>query len=77
MKKICPRWELNLGPFAYKAKSLNVALLVEIFIEHINVDRVFPKCAIKIICTVYHVLDVVKCFVVYYILLILYSQQTS
>ena len=32
---------------------------------------------LKLTCTVYHVVDVVKWFVVYYILLTLYSQQTA
>ena len=60
----CPQWDSNPGPSAYEANSLNVALLVEISIEHLNVDRV-----LKWTCIVYHVVDVVKCFVVYYILL--------
>ena len=35
-------------PSAYKANSLSVALLEQISIEHLNVDRVLPECAIKI-----------------------------
>ena len=48
MKNSCPQWDSNPGPSAYEANSLSLALLVEISIEHLNVDRVLPECAIKI-----------------------------
>ena len=38
----------NPGPSAYEANSLSVALLVDIFIEHLSVDRFLAECAIKI-----------------------------
>ena len=38
-------------------------------------DSVLPACAIKIY--LYYVVDVIKCFDVYYILLAVYSQQMS
>ena len=49
MKYSCPQWDSNPGPSAYKAKSLSVVLLDEILIAHLNVDRVLPECAIKIL----------------------------
>ena len=41
----CPQWDLNHLTF-HKAKSLSVVLLDDIFIEHLNVDRVLPECSI-------------------------------
>ena len=38
-------------------------------------DRISPDCAV--ISDLYHLVDVVKCFVVWYILITLNSQQTS
>ena len=75
MSNSCPQWDSNWVPSAYDANALIIALLDLVFIENLNVDRVLPECAIKI--DMNHVVDVVKCFVVYYILLTLYSQQTS
>ena len=72
MKNSCPQWDSNPVPSAYEANSLSIALLDLISIEHLKVERVLLECAIKIY--LYHVVDVVKCFVVYYILLTLYSQ---
>ena len=37
----------------------------------------YMSVLIEFTCTVYHVVDEVKCFEVNYILLTLYSQQTS
>ena len=65
MKNSYRQWDSNLGPSAYEANSLSYALLVEIFIEHFNVEKRFTW-----------MLDVVKGFVVYHILLTLYTQQT-
>ena len=76
MKNSCPQLDSNPAHPAYKANALSVALLVEVSIEHLNVDRVL-HVPLKFISIVYHVLDVVKCFVVYKIVLTLYSQQTS
>ena len=61
MKNFCPQRDSNRDlPLtkrsirsAYEANSLSVALLVDISIEHLNVDRVLPECAIKIY--LYHV----------------------
>ena len=36
----------NLGPSANEAKSFSLALLDKMSIEHFNVDRVLPECAI-------------------------------
>ena len=55
---------------AYEANALTIALRDLISIEHLKVDRFFPEGAIKL-CL--YVVDVVKRFVVYYILLTLYS----
>ena len=77
MRNSCPQGDSNPGPSAYKANSLSFALLVEISIEHLNVDRVLPECAIKIYLHSVPHCRCSKMFVVYYILLTLYSQQTS
>ena len=80
MRNSCPQGDSNPGPSAYKANSLSFALLVEISIEHLNVDRVLPECAIKINLHSVHSVPHCRCskmFVVYYIVLTLYSQQTS
>ena len=71
----CPKWDSNLVPVAYEATSLSVAQLDLISIEQFKADRVLAECAITIY--LYHVVDVVKYFVVYYILLTLSSQHTS
>ena len=42
------QWDSNPGPSAYEAKSLSVAVLDQIYVEHLNIDRVLPECAIKI-----------------------------
>ena len=78
MKNSCPQLDSNPGPSAYEAKSLSIALLGQIFMEHLNVDRILPECDIKTCskCSTYMV-DVVKCFVVYCILLTLCSHQAS
>ena len=73
MENSYPRWESDPGPSAYE---VNVALLVEISIEHCNVVRVLTECAIKIYpyrvprgrCS--------KFFIVCYILLTICSQKT-
>ena len=65
----------TLVPSAYKANTLTIVLLDLISIEHLKVDQNSPECHIKIY--LYTVVDFVKCHVVYYILLTLYSQQTS
>ena len=46
MKNSCPLWDWNPGPSASEANSLSVSLQVEIYIDHLNVDRVLPKFAI-------------------------------
>ena len=48
MKNSCPQWDSNPGPSAHEAKLLSIALLVEISIEHLNVDSFLPESAIKI-----------------------------
>ena len=61
MKNSCPQLDSNPGSSAYKASSLSVALIVEISIEHLNVDRVLRWAYyynLPVPCT--HVLDVVK-----------------
>ena len=74
MKYSCPHYDSNPVPSAYEANALTIAQLDLISIEHLKVYRILPACAIEIY--LYHVVCVVKCFV-YYILLTLYSQQTS
>ena len=60
-------WNRSVQPYA--TKSLSVVLLDEISIKHLNVDRVLSECVfLKLTCTVYHVVNVVKCGVVYNIL---------
>ena len=54
------------GMSAYDANALTIALQDSISIEHLKVDRVLPECAIK--NYIDHVVDVVKCFFVKYIL---------
>ena len=46
MKNSCPEWNSNFGPSVNEANLLSDALLVEISINHLNVDRVLPECAI-------------------------------
>ena len=70
----CTQLHSNPVPFAYEANALSIVLLDLLSFEHLKVDRVLSEVAIKIY--LYHVVGVVKCFVVYYILLTLYSQQT-
>ena len=41
----CQQCNLNPGPSVYEARSLSVALLDQISINHLNIDRVLPKCA--------------------------------
>ena len=68
----------NRGTSAYEAKSLIVVLLDEISIEHFKMFTVlYMSVLLKFTYTAYHVVDVVKCFVLYYILLTLHSQKTS
>ena len=64
MKNYFPQCESIPGPSAYEAKSLSIALLDDISIVHFNVDRLLPEYAVNIY---HHVVDVVKCLVVYYI----------
>ena len=66
----------HLHGLARPVSSANQELQNEKF-EHLKVDRVLPKCAIKVTCTACHMVDVVNFFVVYYILSSLYSKQTS
>ena len=47
MRNYCPQLDSNPGPSAYEAKSLSIALLDQIFIELLNVDRILPECDIK------------------------------
>ena len=42
IKKSCPQSDSNPGPSAYEVKSLSIALIDQISIEHLNVE-----CAIK------------------------------
>ena len=58
----------NPGHFAYEANTLSVALLGEISIEYLNLTALYLSVLLKFTCTVYHLVGVVKCFVVYYIL---------
>ena len=74
-KKPCPQWDLILVPSAYEANALSNALLDLIYCEHLEVDRVLPEWTMEIY--LYFMIDVVKYFVLYNILLTLYSQQTS
>ena len=74
-KKSCPQWDSNAVPYAKVADVLTITQLDLISIEHLKAERDLPECAI--IIYLYHMVDVVKCFVVYDILLTLYSQQTS
>ena len=48
MKNSCPQWDSNPGPSTYEANSLGVALLIEISIEHLNVDRVYLSLQSKL-----------------------------
>ena len=48
MKYSCPQWDSTPGPSAYDAKPLNVALLDEISIEHLNINRILPESSIII-----------------------------
>ena len=43
-----PTVGFDTGPSAYEWKSLSIALLDEISIEHLNIDRDLPECAINI-----------------------------
>ena len=72
MKNYYPQRDSNPILSAYEVKTLSIALLDEISIEGLNVERVLLECAID--SYMYHVVVVVKCFIVYYILLTLYSQ---
>ena len=74
-KNFCTHWDSNTGPSAYEY-SLSVVLLVEISIEYLN-NTFYLSVLLNFTIAWYHVVDVVKYFVVYYILLTLYSQQTS
>ena len=40
LKRACPQWDSNPVPSANEAISLSVVLLEQIFIEHLNVDRI-------------------------------------
>ena len=76
-EKLFPAVGFEPGTFRLRSE-LAKRLLVEISIDHLKVDRVLYKCAIKTyMYHAYHVEDVVKCFFVYYISLPPYSQQTS
>ena len=75
MKNSYPQWDSNPVTSAYEANALTIVLRDLMSIEHLQVDRILHECVIKIY--LYHVGDVVKCFVVYNILLTLCSQQTS
>ena len=77
MKIFCTQWDSNWVPYTYEAKALSIALLdlIHVHIEHLKVDHILPVSALKIY--LYHVEDVVKCFVMHYILLTPYSQQMS
>ena len=46
MKISCPHGDSIPGHFAFEANSLSVARLVEISIEHLNVDWVLPEFSI-------------------------------
>ena len=70
-KKTSPKWDSNRVPSACEAKEPTIALLDLIYIEYLKVDPVLPKCAIK--NYLYHVFEVVKCFVAYNIVLTTYS----
>ena len=48
LKKKLPTVGFEPGHFAYEANALSVAVLGEISIEYLNVDRALPECAIKI-----------------------------
>ena len=61
------------GTFRLQNERANHSVLISI--KHLKNKRVLPECTIK--PYMYHVVDEVKCFEVYYILLTLYSQQTS
>ena len=49
MKNSCAQWVSNPGTSVYEAKSLSVALLDQISMEHFNIDCVLPEWAIKFI----------------------------
>ena len=70
-KKFCPQWNLNPVPSANEANALTIALLDLLSIENAKVYRVLPEFAIKMY--LYRVVNVVKCFVVYYIFYVLQS----
>ena len=79
IKNSCTHWDSNTGPSAYEY-SLSVVLLVEISIEYLNTIVLITfllSVLLNFTIAWYHVEDVVKYFVVYYILLTLYSQQMS
>ena len=75
MKYSCSQWDWKRGHSAYEAKSLSIALLDQISIKYLNIDCFYMSVLLKFICTVHHVVDVVKCFVMYYIFII--SLQSS
>ena len=60
IKNSCPEWDSNPGPSAYEPIVLSVELLDLIKIDYLKV-------------TVFY-LSVLKCFVMLYILITLYSQ---
>ena len=62
MKNSCPKWDSNSGPSTYEANMQSVELLELIYIAHLKVTAFLSECAIK--SYLYHVLIVVKCFVV-------------
>ena len=47
MKNSCTHWDSNTGPSAYEY-SLSVVLLVDICIEYLNIDHIWPECALKL-----------------------------
>ena len=47
MKNSCTHWDSNTGPYAYEY-SVSVLLLVDISIEYLNIDHIWPECAIKL-----------------------------
>ena len=57
--------------FRLRSELAEVALLEQISIEHLNFYRVLPECAIRIY--LYHVVDVAKLFVVYFVIKYLHS----
>ena len=66
MKNSYQQRDSNLVPSAYELNALTIVLRDLIFIERLKVDHFYPQYANKPYMN--HVVDVVKCFFVYYIL---------